>query len=63
MFRIISRRTVIELLKFREREPSLTALISLIGFPTTTVEVRSGTRDKGKSKYSFSDKLILRLVF
>jgi glycosyltransferase involved in cell wall biosynthesis len=53
MFRIVSRRTVDYLLQFREREPSLTALFSLIGFPTTKVMVTSGKRMKGETKFSF----------
>jgi polyisoprenyl-phosphate glycosyltransferase len=53
MFRLISRRTVNELLKFQEREPSLTALISLIGFPSASVPVGSGTRSRGETNYSF----------
>ncbi len=51
MFRILTRRTVEELLRFEEREPSLTALISLIGFPSATVPVTSGRRMKGRTNY------------
>lgn len=37
MFRIISRRAVDELCRFREREPSITGLVSVIGLGTTKV--------------------------
>jgi dolichol-phosphate mannosyltransferase len=57
MFRIMSRRTVDELLKFKEHEPNLTGLVSLIGFPTAKVTVSSGKRKIGKTKYSY-----LRLI-
>jgi dolichol-phosphate mannosyltransferase len=63
MFRIISRRTVDELLKFKEREPSLTALISLIGFPTTKVKVTSGIRKRGKTKYSYFRQINFAISF
>jgi glycosyltransferase involved in cell wall biosynthesis len=52
MFRIISRRMVDEVLKFRERQPSLTFVMNLIGFPTSSVEVTSGERKRGKTKYN-----------
>lgn len=53
MFRIISRRTVREVLRFEEREPSLTFIMGLIGFPTSTVKVESGERKAGETKYGF----------
>ena len=53
MFRIVSRRAVNELLRFREYEPSLTFIMGLINFPTTSVEVTSGKRLKGRTKYGF----------
>jgi len=53
MFRIMSRRAVDELCKFREREPSLTGLVSIIGLPTTKVLVTSGRRQAGRTNYSF----------
>lgn len=52
MFRIISRRMVDEVLKFKERQPSLTFVMSLIGFPTSSVEVTSGERKRGETKYN-----------
>jgi polyisoprenyl-phosphate glycosyltransferase len=53
MFRIISRKALIEITKFREYEPSLTYIFSYINLPTTTVRVRSGVRRQGETKYSF----------
>jgi polyisoprenyl-phosphate glycosyltransferase len=53
MFRIISRKALIEITRFREFEPSLTYIFSYINLPTTTVKVRSGVRQQGKTKYSF----------
>ena len=48
MFRIMSRRAVEELCRFRERDPSITGLVSVIGLPTTKVLVTSGTRHAGR---------------
>ena len=53
MFRILSRRVVNELKKFNEKQILLTGLISITGFPTGKVEVTSGKRIKGNTKYNF----------
>ena len=53
MFRIISRRTVEEILRFKERQPSLTFIMSYIGFKAIAVKVASGERKGGKTKYSY----------
>lgn len=53
MFRMISNKALVEIVKFREYEPSLTYIFSYINLPTTTVKVRSGVRLRGKTKYSF----------
>jgi glycosyltransferase involved in cell wall biosynthesis len=53
MFRMISRKILVEVIKFREYEPSLTYIFSYINMPTTSVPVRSGTRQHGKTKYNF----------
>lgn len=53
VFRIMSRRTVEEIMKFKEKQPSLTGISSLIGFPTAKVMVNSGKRKGGKTKYSW----------
>jgi hypothetical protein len=39
MFRIMSRHAVDQLCRFRERNPSITGLVSIIGLPTTKVLV------------------------
>lgn len=52
MFRIISRKALGEVTKFRELEPSLTYIFSLLNLPTARVRVRSGKRQQGKTKYS-----------
>lgn len=51
MFRIVSRRVVDAVLRFRERDPSLTFIMGLIGFPTSRVQVTSGTRIHGQTNY------------
>jgi glycosyltransferase involved in cell wall biosynthesis len=53
MFRIMSRRAVDQLCRFRERNPSITGLASVIGLPTTKVLVTSGTRHAGRTNYSY----------
>jgi dolichol-phosphate mannosyltransferase len=53
MFRIISRRVVNAVLQFRERDPSLTFIMGLVGFPTARVQVTSGSRQHGQTNYSF----------
>jgi glycosyltransferase involved in cell wall biosynthesis len=53
MFRIISRKALTEVTKFREYEPSLTYIFSFINLPTATVKVTSGVRQQGKTKYGF----------
>ncbi|MDD5618225.1 MAG: glycosyltransferase family 2 protein [Candidatus Omnitrophica bacterium] len=63
MFRIISRKAVGEILKFKETEPSFTGIISLIGLPTTKVMVTSGKRKEGKTKYGFFRQLNFALSF
>jgi polyisoprenyl-phosphate glycosyltransferase len=53
MFRIISRKAIDDVTRFREFEPSLTYIFSYINLPTAYVPVRSGTRAHGETKYSF----------
>ncbi|MDD5555823.1 MAG: glycosyltransferase family 2 protein [bacterium] len=57
LFRIISRRTIDELLRFSERDPSITFIIGLINFPTSRVPVASGRRGRGTTKYPFARQL------
>jgi dolichol-phosphate mannosyltransferase len=52
MFRIISRKALEEVVRFREYEPSLTYIFSFVNLPTATVRVRSGTRQHGETKYN-----------
>jgi polyisoprenyl-phosphate glycosyltransferase len=52
MFRIISKRALTEVIKFREYEPSLTYIFGFINLPTSTVVVRSGVRQQGVTKYN-----------
>ena len=63
MFRVMSRRTVDQLNRFRENEQSLTGLISLIGFPTDKVLVTSGERKAGETKYSFISQVNFAISF
>ena len=53
MFRIVSRRVVNAVLQFQENEPSLTFIMSLIGFLTAAVTVTSGVRAHGRTKFPF----------
>lgn len=53
MFRIISRKALNEVTKFRESELSLTYIFSFINLPTATVRTRSGVRQQGETKYNF----------
>jgi len=57
MFRILSRRVVDELKRFNEKQILLTGLISVIGFPTTKIEVTSGKRLRGNTKYSLFQQI------
>ncbi len=63
MFRIISGRTVAQLRRFREYEQSLTGLMALVNFPTSTVQVTSGQRMKGQTKYSFVRQVNFAIEF
>ncbi len=63
MFRIISGRTIQQLRRFREHQQSLTGLMALINFPTTTVQVTSGQRTKGHTKYSFMRQVNMAIDF
>jgi polyisoprenyl-phosphate glycosyltransferase len=63
MFRVMSRRAVDELCRFREREPSLTGLVSVIGLPTTKVLVTSGVRRAGRTNYSYWRQLNFAINF
>ncbi|MEI7980671.1 MAG: glycosyltransferase family 2 protein [Bacteroidota bacterium] len=57
MFRIISRKTIDELGKYHEIEPSLTFIMGSLNLPTGKVIVTSGKRFLGKTNYPFSRQL------
>ena len=63
MFRMMSRRTVDALCRFREKEQNLTGLVGLIGFPTDKVEVTSGERLAGETNYSFMRQINMAIGF
>jgi polyisoprenyl-phosphate glycosyltransferase len=62
MFRIISRRTINEVLKYREIEPSLTFIMGSLNLPTDKVLVSSGKRFSGKTNYPLSRQLRFALT-
>jgi len=57
MFRIVSRRVVDQVLRFKERDPSLTFIMGFLGFPTARVLVTSGVRSGGRTKYGFGRQM------
>lgn len=61
MFRIVSRRVVDEVLRFKERDPSLTFIMGFLGFPTARVPVTSGERHGGQTKYPLRRQLSFAL--
>mgnify|MGYP001773092085 CR=1 FL=1 len=63
MFRIMSRRTVRELCRFKEREPNLTGLVSLINFPAAQIILPTGKRKAGRTKYSYLRLINLSISF
>lgn len=62
MFRIISRRTINEVLKYREIEPSLTFIMGSLSLPTEKVLVSSGKRFSGKTNYPLSRQVRLAIT-
>lgn len=53
IFRIMSRKVVDNLNKFRERDRFITGLISYLGFKQVGIEVIHGARFAGETKYSW----------
>lgn len=51
-FRLMSRRAVVALSEFPERNLFLRAMVPLVGFPSTTVEYARAERSAGVTKYS-----------
>lgn len=60
-FRLLSRRVLDELSRYRERNLYLRGIIPQIGFPSTTVDDVISPREAGISKYSLSKMLGLAL--
>jgi len=58
-FRLMSRRVVLELRKYEERNLFLRGIIPLMGYPYAVVEEVRQKRVTGKSKYSFFKMLSL----
>ncbi len=52
-FRLMSKRAVIELCRYRERNLFLRGIVPHTGYPTSCVYYDRGERTAGKSKYSF----------
>jgi glycosyltransferase involved in cell wall biosynthesis len=53
IFRIISRKAINEILKFKEIEPSITYIFGYMNLSTASIMVSSGCRTSGRTKYSF----------
>ncbi len=53
-YRLMSKRAVIQLMKFRERNLFLRGIVPLIGYNTTTVYYSRNERFAGESKYTLS---------
>lgn len=60
-FRFMSRRVVLELARYGERNLYLRGIIPLIGFRSTTVDDVIGERKAGESKYTMSKMLSLAI--
>lgn len=58
-FRLMSRRVVLELHKYEERNIYLRGIIPMMGYPYTVVEEERHKRVAGKSKYPFRRMLSL----
>jgi glycosyltransferase involved in cell wall biosynthesis len=60
-FRLLSRRALQSLGRFREANLFLRGIVPLIGYPSTCVYYSRGTRLAGRSKYPVSNMLLLAL--
>ena len=58
-FRFMSRRVIIELEQYEERNLYLRGIIPMIGFPSTTVEEVRAEREAGTTKYTLKKMLTL----
>jgi len=57
LFRILSRRMVTQLIRFREYDQALPQLMTFIGLPEASVPVTSGQRMAGETNYGFRRQL------
>lgn len=60
-FRFLSKRVVLELARYEERNLYLRGIIPMIGFPSTTVDDVITERQAGKSKYTLKKMLTLAM--
>lgn len=58
-FRVISRRVVENLRLFREQLRFFPALVTWLGFPTSSIEIQHDERIRGQSAYTFRKRLSL----
>lgn len=58
-FRFMSRRVVLELARYEERNLYLRGIIPMIGFPSTTVDEVRAEREAGTTKYTLKKMLTL----
>ncbi|MFA4817335.1 MAG: glycosyltransferase family 2 protein [Parcubacteria group bacterium] len=56
-FRLLDRKAVAELAKFKEKDKFYRGLVNWIGFRTTFVEYEAGLRNSGKTSYTFKKML------
>jgi len=60
-YRLISKRALLELLRYQERALFLRGIIPLLGFKTTSVHYSRKPREAGSSKYPFRKSLSLAI--
>ncbi len=58
-FRFMTRRVILELEKYEERNLYLRGIIPMIGFPSSTVEEVRAEREAGETKYTLKKMLTL----
>ena len=58
-FRLMTRRVILELEKYEERNLYLRGIIPMIGYPSTTVEEVRAEREAGTTKYTLKKMLTL----
>ena len=58
-FRFMTRRVILELEKYEERNLYLRGIIPMIGFPSSTVEEVRAEREAGETKYTLRKMLTL----